>query len=67
MRSPSPLLVDSTFRPIFLPIVPERDPHTLWGCQPAVRILKSGPAGGGFRANRSAERCDGAERNGGQH
>jgi hypothetical protein len=61
MRSPSPLLVHSTFRPIFL--VPERNPHTLWGCQPAVRILKSGPAGG---ANRSAEGCDGAEGNGGQ-
>jgi len=37
-RSPSPRLVDSIFRPIFLRSVPERKPRTEWASQPVAFI-----------------------------
>jgi hypothetical protein len=38
VRSPSSPLVDATVSPIFLPIVPERNPRTECGCQPVAFI-----------------------------
>src|SRR5260370_8885427 len=45
MRSPSLVLLDSIFRPIFLPKLPERKPRTEWGCQPVAftRCFKVAP------------------------
>src|SRR5713226_8988872 len=39
MRWPSLVLLDSIFRPIFLPKVPERKPRTEWACQPVAFIM----------------------------
>jgi len=47
VRSPSSLLIEATFSPIFFPMVPDRNPRTLWACQSVAFMIAASVAPSG--------------------